>query len=62
VGHIRKFSDTLLIFALKAELLEKYRDRYPAPGAGKQMPVTFTLNIPRPALKGLPEKKDPEST
>src|SRR5262249_26556 len=28
VGHIRKFSDTLLIFALKAERPEKYRERY----------------------------------
>jgi hypothetical protein len=48
VGHIRKFSDTLLIFALKAERPEKYRDHYETRTEAGQTPMTFTLDISKP--------------
>lgn len=34
VGHVRKYSDTLLIFLLKAARPEKYRERQEVTGAG----------------------------
>lgn len=34
-GHIREYSDTLLIFALKARRPEKYRDNYKVEHSGK---------------------------
>src|SRR5262249_4954507 len=60
VGHIRKFSDTLLIFALKAERPEKYRERY-EPRSEGHTPVTLTLSIPRPPGVGLPEATEHHS-
>jgi hypothetical protein len=60
VGHIRKFSDTLLIFLLKAERPEKYRERYEARIKGADRPITFTLDLPRPPHVGLSETTEPK--
>jgi metal-dependent amidase/aminoacylase/carboxypeptidase family protein len=35
VGHVREFSDTLLIFMLKAVRPEKYRERFDVTSAGE---------------------------
>jgi hypothetical protein len=59
VGHIRKFSDTLLIFLLKAERPEKYRERFETRFESGQTPVTFTLNLGKPAHLNLPEMTEP---
>ena len=44
VGHIRKYSDTLLIFLLKAKRPEQFRDRYEVTGKDGA-PMTFTLQL-----------------
>src|SRR5215831_8149136 len=60
VGHIREYSDTLLIFLLKAERPEKYRERYEARIKGGDTQITFTLNLPRPPRVRLPETTEPK--
>lgn len=42
VGHVRKFSDTLLMFRLKALEPAKYRERYEHSGAGGS-PLTVKI-------------------
>src|SRR5262249_13190324 len=60
VGHIREFSDTLLIFLLKAERPEKYRERCEARIKGADKPITFSLKLPRPPHVRLPETTEPK--
>ena len=46
-GVVRKYSDTLLIFLLKGQRPEKYRDRPShAVGAPDDGPVTFEVIVP----------------
>ena len=51
VGHVRKYSDTLLIFLLKGAKPEKYREnvKQEISGAGGG-PVQIISTIPRPLL------------
>src|SRR5262249_2368131 len=51
---------TLLIFALKAERPEKYRECYEARIKGGDSPISFTLNLPRPPHVRLPETTEPK--
>ncbi len=60
VGHVRKYSDTLLIFLLKAARPEIYRDRYELSGPkGGPVPVKGVLRLefvnpsPRPGSSGV---------
>ena len=42
-GHVRRYSDALLIFLLKARRPEKYRDRIIAKNSGAQRhPIAFS--------------------
>lgn len=45
VGTVREFSDTMLIFALKGNAPEKYRERHDVTTGGE--PITFTIDIQR---------------
>jgi hypothetical protein len=66
VGHVRKKSDTLLIFLLKGKRPEQFRDRFEVTGKGGG-PIAATVQIfkmpdngrgdgPPPASGGAPEK------
>lgn len=58
VGHVRKYSDTLLIFLLKAHRPHKYRDNYKIEHGG-QVEVTaterFVVEVVAPSVLEMPE-------
>jgi hypothetical protein len=54
LGDVRKFSDVLLIFALKAERPEKYRERVEHRlGSEDGSPLKFVLAVERPQAAAL---------
>lgn len=56
IGHIREYSDTLLIFLMKGTMPDKYGDRQRVEHSGKDgEPLEFTIRIDNPMNAGVSE-------